>query len=295
MENRLVPSRGGRPGAALIALVAILAITAVWWALALWSVGAEPEWLARTRAACFGSPRGGLPDARGWLLLIGEPLGMLGMLIAGWRQSLMRDLRRVMAYQSWRLAGMGAVALMGVGVWAAGVQIARASTASAMSADGTVVQKRLDIEPPIMSLTDQHGRPTSFAEFRGRTVLVTFAFGHCSTVCPVVANALRIARDGAKRPDVPIVVITLDPWRDTPDRLPTIADGWGLAAGDRVLSGDIAEVERVLDALGVGRRRDERTGDVTHGQTVLGVNGRGRIVWRADGGWNGVDQFLRRS
>ncbi|HEX9565136.1 MAG TPA: SCO family protein [Gemmatimonadaceae bacterium] len=145
-----------------------------------------------------------------------------------------------------------------------------------------------------MLLTDQHGRLTTFADFRGRAVLLTFAFGHCSTVCPVVANALRIARDEAKRSDVPIVVITLDPWRDTPDRLRTIAEGWGFGAADRVLSGDVTDVARVLDALGIGRQRDARTGDVTHGQTVLGVNAQGRITWRADGGWSGVEQFLRR-
>ena len=47
--------RAGRPGLALLTLVAIIAITAAWWALALWPVGASaPEWLARTRSACFG-------------------------------------------------------------------------------------------------------------------------------------------------------------------------------------------------------------------------------------------------
>jgi cytochrome oxidase Cu insertion factor (SCO1/SenC/PrrC family) len=275
--------------------VAILGITAVWWALALWSVGEEPEWLARTRAACFGSARGGLPDVRGWILLVGEPLGMLGMLMAGWRQSLTRDLRRVMAYRWGRVAGLGTVALMIAGIWTAGVRVRRALDEPFVTSDGTVVQKRLDMEAPAMSLTDQHGRLTTFADFRGHTVLLTFAFGHCSTVCPVIASALRSARDQAHRPDVPIVIITLDPWRDTPDRLQTIAEGWGLGAEDRVLSGDVADVERILDALGVGRQRDERTGDVTHGQTVLGINALGRITWRADGGWSGVEQFLRRS
>jgi cytochrome oxidase Cu insertion factor (SCO1/SenC/PrrC family) len=275
--------------------VAILGITAAWWALALWPVGAEPEWLARTRAACFGSQSGGLPDAGGWILLVGEPLGMLGMLFAGWRQSLLRDLRIVMANPWGRLGvlGIGVSTIAGAG--AAGLRVAQASAATEVTADGAIVQKRLDLQPPAMELTDQHGRLTSFGDFRGRAALVTFAFGHCSTVCPVVTRALRAARDAANRPDVPIVVITLDPWRDTPDRLQNIAAHWSFTGNDRVLSGEVAQVEQVLDALGIGRRRDEMTGDVMHGETVLGINAQGRISWRADGGWSGVEDFLRRS
>ena len=64
------------------ALLLVLVITAAWWALALWPTGAaEPESLLRTRAACFGSTARGLPDARDWVLLIGEPLGMPGVLV----------------------------------------------------------------------------------------------------------------------------------------------------------------------------------------------------------------------
>src|SRR5688500_19433216 len=79
--------REERPGLALTALAAILVITAAWWALALWPAAAEPEWLARTRAACFGSERGGLPDAGGWVLLVGEPIGMLVAPLAIGRRS----------------------------------------------------------------------------------------------------------------------------------------------------------------------------------------------------------------
>ena len=295
MENRLAPGHADRAGAALIALVVILGITAAWWALALWPVGVEPEWLSRARAACFGTRDSGLPDAGGWILLVGEPLGMIGMLLAGWGRSLKRDLHVVMADRWGRIAGVGTASLVAAGMWAAGARVVKASAGPTSAPDGTVVQRRLDLPVPPMELTDQRGRLTSLDVFRGRPVLLTFAFGHCSTVCPVVVNALRSAREAADRRDVPIVVITLDPWRDTPDRLPTIAEHWNLAADDRVLSGDSVEVERVLDALGVGRRRDEGTGDVMHGQTVIGINAQGRIVWRADGGWSGVDQFLRRT
>ena len=75
----------GRARAAGTALVAIVAITAAWWALALWPVGSEaPEWLLRTRQVCFGSNADTLPSAAGWLLLIGQPASMIMLLVMVW-------------------------------------------------------------------------------------------------------------------------------------------------------------------------------------------------------------------
>ncbi len=295
MEDRVAGPRTGRPGAALVALVAILAITAAWWALALWPVGeAEPEWLTRTRAACFGSMRGGFPDAGGWILLIGEPLGMLGVLFAVWGRSVRRDLRLVLTRPRWRLATAAGAALFLVGIALLGVRVARASAFGRLADAATpVAPMRFDVKAPAVVLIDQRGRRTSLADFRGQTVLLTFAFGHCLTVCPTVLHDLRAARRAANRPDVPLVVITLDPWRDSPDRLPSIAASWGLSPLDRVLSGSVAEVGGALDALGIGRRRNETTGDIEHVGTVMILNEHGRIAWRLDGDWRQVRQLLR--
>ncbi len=94
MEDRLARARAERHGLALTAFAAILVITAAWWALAFYPAGAsDPEWLARTRSACFGSANGGLPDAGGWLLLIGEPIGMVGVLFAVWGREVRRDMK----------------------------------------------------------------------------------------------------------------------------------------------------------------------------------------------------------
>jgi cytochrome oxidase Cu insertion factor (SCO1/SenC/PrrC family) len=93
---------------------------------------------------------------------------------------------------------------------------------------------------------------------------------------------------------VRLIVVTLDPWRDTPDRLPTLATHWGLQSGDGLLSGSIAEVQATLDTLGVGRTRSQTTGDIEHGGTVMLLKG-GKVVWRLDGGWGRVRELLSRS
>lgn len=281
---------------ALVALVAIVLITAAWWGLALWPAGADgPEWLLRTRAACFGAAPGGLPDAGGWVLLVGEPLGMLAVLLAVWGRSLRADLERLSARPVGRIVAVVFVLGSLVGVGALGVRTTRAYASMRATTEGALgLQTQLDADAPATELTDQHGRRVSFADYRGNSVLVTFAFGHCTTVCPTLVRDLIVARRAAARGDVRIVVVTLDPWRDTPDRLPHIVSQWGLAPDDRVLSGGTEEVQAMLDALGIGRSRNETNGDIVHVGTVLMLNERGRIAWRLDGGWSRVGELLLR-
>ena len=283
-----------RPSAASLALLLILAVTAAWWALALWPAGAvEPAWLMRTRAACFGSAPGGLPDAGGWILLIGEPIGMLGVLFAVWGGALRDDLRRIGADRRWRPLVLAApvVALCGVVVFGQRVAFATGlGKARPTIPNGGLTQ--VDVDGARFVLTDQQGRRTSLADFPGRPVLLTFAFGHCTTVCPTIVHEIAVARAGAKRLEVPLLIISLDPWRDTPAQLGSVASAWALGPEDRVLSGSVEEVERTLDALGVGRRRDGTTGEVDHAGTVMVLDDRGHIVWRLDGGWGRVQQLL---
>ena len=140
-------------------------------------------------------------------------------------------------------------------------------------------------------LVDQEGRRHSLLERSPGPTLVTFAFGRCEIVCPTLLHDLRRERRTAGWSDVPILVITVDPWRDTPARLPTLMQQWQLEPTDAALSGSPEEVKAVLDTLGVVRVRDERTGSVDHVAGVLLLEG-GRVRGRLEGGWGDVTTFV---
>jgi len=294
VEDRVTESRTVRPGAASAALLLIMVITAAWWALALWPAGAvEPAWLLRTRAACFGSAPGGLPDTGGWILLIGEPIGMLGVLVAIWGGALREDLRRIRASRRWRRIATAVVIVALAGMAALGRRVAFAAGLGAGEPVSlSTVPTPIDIDITGFGLVDQDGRPLAQPDFRTRPAILTFAFGHCATVCPAIVHDLRVARAAANRPDLPLLVVSLDPWRDQPEQLRSVAAAWQLSPGDRVLSGTVADVERALDALGISRRRDEATGNIDHVATVMGIDTRGRAVWRLDGGWGNVQELV---
>ena len=203
LEDRMTtaPSRG-QGGIALLALYLIVLTTVAWWALALWPAPGAPEWLTRTRALCFGSAPDGLPDAGGWILLVGQPLGMIGVLIAVWGS----ELRAALSAASGRFAGRvllaGTAVLLLTGATLAAARV-RADDAEPFDpVAGGDPLTRLNDPAPALTLVDQHGDTVSLSDFQGRPVLVTFAFAHCQTVCPVVVReALEAQRATADRRD----------------------------------------------------------------------------------------------
>jgi len=123
---------------------------------------------------------------------------------------------------------------------------------------------------------------------------VTFAYAHCETVCPVVVHEVLRARARLAALDPAVVVITLDPWRDTPARLPAIAAQWRLTAGALVLGGDVAAVVTELDRWNVPRARELRTGEVTHPNLVYVVDRTGMIVFATTGDADAIEQLVNR-
>lgn len=284
---------GGRGGVALLALYAILVVTAAWWALALWPVAQVPEWLARTRAMCFGSSPDGLPNAGGWLLLAGQPLGMLVVLFAVWGEELGTAVQRLRHGAVGRALLGGTMVALLAGAALATIRVRNATGEPFDPVAGGVALTRVNDPAPELTLVDQHGNQLSLAAFAGRPVLVTFAYAHCQTVCPVVVHEALEAQRSAADLDAALLVVTLDPWRDTPSRLPSIAEGWGLGPEAHVLSGDVAAVERTLSAWRIPRVRNEANGELSHPAIVYVVSRAGRITYALPGGTAALTEALR--
>ena len=286
---------------ALTGLIGLLAITAAWWALALWPVPDAPGWLERTRYVCFGVTDSGLPDAGGWIGLIGGPLGMLAILLAGWWRGVRRLMSR--ARKSAALAATLGVLATGVVLLAAGGMLrVRQARAAYIGVGATLVEPaatypRLDTPAPPLALPAHDGVTRTLADQHGRVVLVTFAFAHCQTVCPMIVKDVLEAQVllGSESIATAVLIVTLDPWRDTPSRLPHIAARWRLPDRNAwLLGGDVADVEATLDAWEIPRKRDLRTGEVTHPALAYIVDRDGRIAFAASGGALTIAALVRR-
>jgi cytochrome oxidase Cu insertion factor (SCO1/SenC/PrrC family) len=284
---------------ALAGLLVLFAVTTAWWTLAFLPVDDAPRWLARTRYVCFGVAESGLPDGGGWIGLIAGPLGMLAMLLAGW----WRGVRGVLARARHSAVLRATFAVMALGILAvvggATVRVRQVMAGPPPEAGVTLpaaTYPRLDRAAPRLDLIAHDGRTIALEELRGRPVLVTFAYAHCQTVCPVIVRRVldAQARLGARGTAVTVLVVTLDPWRDTPARLPAIAEGWALPADALVLGGTVDAVEAALDAWQVPRTRDATSGEVAHPSLVYVVDAEGTIAYAANGEPDALIELVER-
>jgi protein SCO1/2 len=265
-----------------LALLLWVLATLLWWAFAFAPLpSAPPAWLSAARHACFGTAETGLPAAHGWMLLSLGPASFLVGILVLWGREVPAALSRALrggVGQTVTLALVAAVALEGS--WVLGkVEAARALTTwtPAVATDDALPADYPRQTAPALdfALTDQHGATVSLAAFRGRPVAVTFVFAHCQTLCPLVVDTLKQAA-----PAGDVLLVTLDPWRDTPRLLPDIARRWALPDGFRLLSARrVEDVLAVAEQYGVPFTRDERTGDIVHPGLVFLVDADGRLAY----------------
>lgn len=100
------------------------------------------------------------------------------------------------------------------------------------------------------ALTDMHGQPATDERFEGEPMLIYFGFSTCPDVCPAALGVMQAALDelGEDAERIQPLFITVDPERDTPERLASY-----LAFDERVLglTGTPEEAKAARDAFKV--------------------------------------------
>src|SRR5688500_8485507 len=86
-----------------------------------------------------------------------------------------------------------------------------------------------------LELTDHTGKPRRLEDFRGKAVVLFFGFTHCPDVCPTtlaeIASAVKQLGADAER--VQVLMVSVDPERDTPESLRSEERRVGKACGER--------------------------------------------------------------
>jgi cytochrome oxidase Cu insertion factor (SCO1/SenC/PrrC family) len=104
------------------------------------------------------------------------------------------------------------------------------------------------------TLTDQHGIPFHLADTRGKVVLLSFIYTHCTDICPFVTLKIRetiplLGKDAAR---VVFVAVTTDPARDTVAVNAAYSQASGLFDAWHFVTGSPSDVAAVWKSYGVG-------------------------------------------
>jgi protein SCO1/2 len=149
---------------------------------------------------------------------------------------------------------------------------------------------------PEFSLLDQDGNAIDRSVFTGQWDLVFFGFTHCPDICPTTLQLLATARDTLARqghePLPRIVLVSVDPERDTPEIIGQYVDYFG--DGNLGITGSLEELSRLTTGLGIYFQKQATDDDnylVDHSAAVLVVDPEGRFSALFSGPHN-VENFV---
>jgi protein SCO1 len=129
-------------------------------------------------------------------------------------------------------------------------------------------------------LVDHTGQPARLSDHRGKTVLLFFGFVNCPDVCPLTLTRLSsVLRDiGADTSQVRVLLVTVDPERDTPEALAAYVTGFGPHVTG--LTGDadaLARVRASFHAFATSHGGHDGHPMVNHTTQVFGIDRSGQI------------------
>lgn len=132
------------------------------------------------------------------------------------------------------------------------------------------------------SLLDQSSNAVGADVFKGQWNLVFFGFTNCPDVCPttlqILSNVKKKLTD-LNKPAPRIVLVSVDPERDTPELLGKYVNYFG---DDHLgLTGELDEIKKLTGALGIFFQKSPGEGDnygVDHSAAVIIINPNGEFA-----------------
>lgn len=132
---------------------------------------------------------------------------------------------------------------------------------------------------PEFALVDHEGNEARLQQFRGRPVLLFFGYTHCPDVCPLTLSALTRAlrAEGTDLADVQVLLVTVDPERDTPAALNRYVHRFGPHVSG--LTGEADVLQRLRSEFGAyaGPGHGAARHTMGHTDAVFGIDRQGRL------------------
>lgn len=160
-----------------------------------------------------------------------------------------------------------------------------AATMTAIAGPATTALPKDSVYQLPVKLTDQSGKTWVWSARRGQPQIVAMFYTSCQYICPLIVDsgkAVERALTPAERGNIGILLVSMDPARDTPDALTAVVKKRGLDARQWTLaSPSPSQVRDVANILGVRFRKLE-DGEFNHTSALILLDADGRVVARTE-------------
>lgn len=142
-------------------------------------------------------------------------------------------------------------------------------------------------ELPELTLTNVDGQPQALSSLKGKWTLVFFGYTFCPDICPTTLAQLRQLNGllpAETRSQLQILMVSLDPHRDTPEKLKQYLGFFDPAYLG--LTGPLADIQKLANAVSIpfipgDTSKENYTVDHSGNLVLLGPDGRQRGFIRA--------------
>jgi protein SCO1/2 len=155
------------------------------------------------------------------------------------------------------------------------------------------------------ALTDHNGKPRTLEDFRGQVVVMFFGFTHCPDVCPTTLAELAgaVKKLGPSGEKVQVLLVTVDPERDTPELLAKYVTAFNpkflALRGNADETARVAKEFKVIFQKVAGPRPENYSMDHSAGSYIFDRQGRLRLYVGygrgADAFAHDIDLLLKQS
>lgn len=140
------------------------------------------------------------------------------------------------------------------------------------------------MDVPSFQLTNQDHQIISEKDMKGKVYLVEFFFTNCPTICPVMKHNLLEIQKEVNHPDFGVISITIDPKRDTPEKLKDQRNRFKIQNPNwHFLTGDRDYIYKLSQEFNIYVGEDQNTTDgLNHSGKFALVDRNGKIRSRYD-------------
>jgi protein SCO1/2 len=135
------------------------------------------------------------------------------------------------------------------------------------------------------AFTDQHGATFELESLRGSAVLTAMFYASCTSVCPMLIAQVKRAHDALPegvRGRTHVLLVTLDPARDTTEKLAALADRHGIRSDlFHFVRTNETNVRTLAALLGI-RYRALPDGEISHSPVLALLDREGALAMRME-------------
>lgn len=143
--------------------------------------------------------------------------------------------------------------------------------------------------------TNQFGNKINLTELRGNKQIVTMIFANCTYACPILVNDMRRIEERLSKEElrnVRFTLFTIDPERDTPEKLKEFAQNQNLNLSRwQLLTSSKSDIADLAALMGFRYKR-ENDGSYSHSNIISILNEDGELIHQQVGLSQDIEKTL---